>query len=316
MELSLIVLKQVVIMFILILVGIVYAKWKKLTPEQNNRISDLLLTVVVPCMLVDSFQIPFNADSARDLLFSAGLAFFASLVAILLSHFVFARKNISPEARVDRFGMAFGNVGFIGVPLISGVFGEEAVIFAAAFMVAFNIFSWTYGVVVLKGSARALSLKQAVLNPGVIGALVAVPLFAFGITLPSAVGTVIHYIGSMQTPLAMLVCGFFLAKVDFRKVFTGRVLYISFVRLAAIPLVTLAIYWAARANTWMPSGEYLLIINLIAAACPSAITTSLMADRFGLNGEYGAKIVAVTTLFSVLTVPMLVYISQAVFGVL
>ncbi|MCI5800908.1 MAG: AEC family transporter [Oscillospiraceae bacterium] len=316
MELSLIVLGRVLVMFGLMLVGIGYAKWKKLTPDQTGRISDLLLTIVVPCMLVDSFQIPYDSEAARDLLFSAGLAVFASILSILLTHFIFTRKNPGPEGRVGRFGMAFGNVGFIGVPLISGVFGDEAIIFAAAYMVAFNIFSWTYGVVVLKGSARALSFRQAVLNPGVIGTVVAVPLFAFGIMLPDAVGTVVRYIGSMQTPLAMLVCGFFLSKVDFRKIFTGRILYISFVRLLAIPLVTLGVYWLAGAHTWMPSGEYLLIINLIASACPSAITTSLMADRFGLDGEYGAKIVAVTTLCSIITVPLLVYLSQMAFGVL
>lgn len=314
MELALIVLRQVAVMFGLVAVGIAYAKWRGVTPEQSNRISDLLLTVVVPCMLVDSFQIPFDADAARDLLCSAGLAAFASIVSVLLSHFVFTRRCSGPEGRVERYGMAFGNVGFIGIPLISGVFGEEAVIFAAAYMVAFNLLSWTYGVVVLQGSSKALSFRRAILNPGVIGSLIAVPLFALGITLPKEVGTVIHYIGSTQTPLAMLVCGFFLAKVDIRKVLTGRVLYTSLMRLTAIPLVTLGIYWLARAHTWIPSGNYLLTINLIAAACPSAITTSLMADRFGLDGEYGAGIVAVTTFCSIVTLPVLVYLSQLALG--
>ena len=148
------------------------------------------------------------------------------------------------------------------------------------------------------------SWREAILNPGVLSALVAVPLFVLNITLPSPIGPAVEYLSSLNTPLAMLVCGFFIAGVDWRRFGQKGVLYASALRLVVIPLLTMALYWALGVHRWIGDGATLVLVNLIACACPSAIATSMMAARYRLDGEYASVIVAVTTVGCLVTVPL------------
>lgn len=170
-----IVFQQVLIMFLLMLAGFVYAKLAKMKKEECNRLCNILLMIVTPCLLLSNLQRPFNKEILQELLFSLGLAVFASLACGGggLS-FDFAKKQ-GENGRMERYGASFGNVGFIGIPLITGIFGAEYAVFAVVFVVVFHVLSWTLGVGMLKGSFREVSWREAILNPGVLSALVAVP---------------------------------------------------------------------------------------------------------------------------------------------
>ena len=158
-----------------------------------------------------------------------------------------------------------------------------------------------------------MSWKEALLNPGVLSALVAVPLFIFNLTLPLPIGSVVGYLSSLNTPLAMLVCGFFIAGVDWKRFREKGVLYASLTRLVFIPLLTMLLYWAIGLHRWVEDGVTLVLVNLIAGACPSAIATSMMAARYGLDGEYASVIVAVTTVGCLATVPLIAMLGQMIF---
>ena len=184
---------------------------------------------------------------------------------------------------------------------------------SVVFVVVFHVLSWTVGVGMLKGSFREMSWKEALLNPGILSALVAVPLFVMNITLPSSLGAVVGYLSSLNTPLAMLVCGFFIAGVDWNRFREKGVLYASLTRLVWIPLLTMLLYWVLGLHRWIDDGVTLVLVNLIAGACPAAIATSMMSARYGLDGEYASVIVAVTTVGCLVTVPLIAMLGQMIF---
>lgn len=308
-----IVFQQVFIMFLLMLIGFVYAKITGMKKEECNRICNILLMIVTPCLLLSNLQRPFSPEIAKEILFSLALAVFSSFLAILATRFLFLPRGQEENRRIERYGASFGNVGFIGIPLVTGIFGAEYAVFAVVFVVVFHVLSWTVGVGILKGSFRQMSWKEALLNPGVLSALVAVPLFVLNITLPSPFGPVVNYISSLNTPLAMLVCGFFIAGVDWKRFGERGVLYTSLTRLVLIPLLTMLLYWALGLHHWIGDGATLVMVNLIAGACPSAIATSMMSARYGLDGEYASVIVAVTTVGCLVTVPLIAMLGQMIF---
>ena len=308
-----IVFQQVFIMFLLMLIGFVYAKATGMKKEECNRICNILLMVVTPCLLLSNLQRPFQKEILWELLFSLILAVASSFLAILSARFLFLPKAGGENRRIERYGASFGNVGFIGIPLVTCIFGAEYAVYAVVFVVVFHVLSWTVGVGILKGSFRAMSWKEAFLNPGVLSCLVAVPLFVLNITLPSPIGSVVHYLSSLNTPLAMLVCGFFIAGVDWKRFGDKGILYTSLIRLVLIPFLTMLLYWALGIHRFIEGGAVLVLVNLIASACPSAIATSMMAARYGLDGEYASVIVAVTTVGCLLTVPLIATVGQLIF---
>lgn len=311
----LLVFSQVLVMFLLMAIGFLYARKTNMKSEECARVSNILLMIVTPCLLLENLQRDFSKEMQTDLLFSFVLAAITSLLALGLSNFVFLRKGGGENRRTERYAASFGNVGFIGIPLITGIFGEEYAVFAVSFVVVFHLFSWTFGVAILKGRDGALSWKEAVLNPGVISALVGVTLFLLKISLPGPIRQTVRYISSLNTPLAMLVCGFFIAGVRWKNAPIKDVVYTSCVRLVLIPAVTMALYWVLGVHRLVPDGSMLVLVNLVSCACPAAIATSMMASRYRLDGEYASLIVSVTTAGCLLTIPVFTVAGRYLFGV-
>ena len=140
-----IVFQQVFIMFLLMLIGFVYAKATGMKKEECNRICNILLMVVTPCLLLSNLQRPFQKEILWELLFSLILAVASSFLAILSARFLFLPKAGGENRRIERYGASFGNVGFIGIPLVTGIFGAEYAVYAVVFVVVFHVLSWTVG---------------------------------------------------------------------------------------------------------------------------------------------------------------------------
>ena len=163
-----IVFQQVLIMFLLMLIGFIYAKATGMRKEECNRICNILLMIVTPCLLLSNSAASIQHGNCGKAAFFSGLAAFSSIFSILAARFLFLPRGQEENKRIERYGASFGNVGFIGIPLVTGIFGEEYAVFAVVFVVMFHVFSWTVGVGILKGSFREMSWKEALLNPGVL----------------------------------------------------------------------------------------------------------------------------------------------------
>lgn len=287
---------QVGTMFLMMAVGFVLAKLGKLTPASIPQMTNLLLTVVLPCMLIDSMQIERTPALMGSIEYTALLVAVLYVLYCLLSIPLF-RRQPPATAKALRFGALYGNVGFMGLPLIQLVLGDHALVYGIINLVVFNVYNWSHGVV-LMGGRKQVSVKQAVLNPGIIGTIIALVLFLCGITLPSMIGNAVSFLGSMNTPLAMVIIGAQMAAADWRSVLRNRsILMAALLKLVAMPLLTVLILYPIH-----PEPDLYCTLVLLAGV-PTASITAMFAQKYGQDVSTGAQLVTVTTLLSILTLP-------------
>ena len=287
---------QVGTMFLMMAAGFALAKRELITQAALPQLTNLLLTAVLPCMLVDSMQIERTPALLGAMGYGALLVAGLYVLYCLLSIPLFRRQNPA-TGKALRFGTLYGNVGFMGLPLIQLVLGEQAVVYGVINLMVFNAFNWSQGVV-LMGGRRQVSLKQAVLNPGIIGTIIALVLFLCGVTLPSMVGNAVSFLGSMNTPLAMVIIGAQMAAADWKAVFRNRsILAAALLKLVAMPLLTALVLFPLH-----PEPDLYCTLVLLAGV-PTASITAMFAQKYGQDVSTSAQLVTVTTLFSVLTLP-------------
>ena len=295
-EYLLMVSSQVGTMFLMMAAGFALAKRGLLTQAAIPQMTNLLLTVVLPCMLVDSMQIERTPALLGSIGYTSLLVAGLYVLYCLLSIPLFRRQN-SATGKALRFGTLYGNVGFMGLPLIQLVLGEQAMVYGVINLIVFNLFNWSQGVV-LMGGRRQVSLKQAVLNPGILGTVVALVLFLCGITLPSMVGSAVSFLGSMNTPLAMVIIGAQMASADWRSVFRSPAILLACgLKLVAMPLLTALILYPLH-----PEPDLYCTLVLLAGV-PTASITAMFAQRYGQDVSTSAQLVTVSTLLSILTLP-------------
>lgn len=304
MDAFLSVILEVAVILILILVGYFTVKKGMFTKESLGSITSFLLYIVTPCLIVSSF---LSAESGKldgwTLLLAAVLPALSIVISIALSY-LFFRKEPSGRRRVLRFSMIFCNVGFMGIPLVEGIVGSEGVLYGSFFIAVFNIFCWTYGYVMMGGGK--VRLKALLLNPGVIGIVIGLPLYLLDVPVPALIERPIELISALNTPLAMIVVGGYIAQVKLRAFVSDLAVYkMAVLRLVVAPLLYLALVWLLRPD------ETLLMSTVIQAATPVAANCVLFAVQYGSDAELASKSVAVSTALSVVTIPLLTVLVQA-----
>lgn len=294
---------QVATLFLMMSIGFVLVKGKYLDRAGLGQMSHLLLYVVNTCIIIHALETENDPQLLRDL----GLGVLATVgfyVVMGAASLLFFRKREENSRISLQFSLVYANVGFMGIPLIRAVLGEEGLIFCAMYLVVFSIAQWTHGVVVMGGKGAA-TVKKAILNPGVIGLAIGLPLFLTGARLPGMVDSAVSAISDLNTPLAMVVIGGQMAYSDFSQTFRRPVLYAaSAIRLVAAPLAT------AFALLPLHLDPLLYSTCVILAGAPSAGATSIFAQKFGRDTATAAQVVTLSTLLSILTLPVFAVLAK------
>lgn len=296
---------NVATLFLMMAVGYFFARKGWLSGNTLSQLSRLLLNVVAPCIVISSLQVEFSLE-LLGVVGKSLLVLTASYVVYALITRLLFRRQPAATRSVLRFGTMFGNVGFMGLPLISAVLGQSAIIYCVMSLVVFNVGTWTYGASLMGERA---SVRQALLNPGVIGFAAAMVLFLGHISLPAPLLSAMDYLGDLNTPLAMVVIGGQMASVNLLDTFRERRLYwATFLKLAAMPLLTLALL--------LPLGldPMLYLTMVILSGCPTAGATSMFSQMFHQDTATAAQLVTLSTLLSILTLPSVTLLAQAVLG--
>ena len=289
-------------LFIMILAYICY-KVKLIDQAGNRTCSNLLLMVINPCLIITVYQTDYDARLVRGLLISFICAIISHVIAIALAHFLVPEKN-SPDYCIDRFAAIYSNCGFIGIPLVRSVLGNEGVFYLTAYMAIFNLLAWTHGLGLLQGKFSLRQIKTGLTAPIFIATGVAVILFFLQIRLPGSLLDSMNYVADMNTPLAMMIAGFSVAQADLKKILTKlRIYWVCLLKLFAVPLATLVFLYFAKV-------DYAIAYTiLIASACPTAANTTLMAIRFNKNYTYASEIFSLSTILSMVTIPIVAFIA-------
>ena len=170
----------------------------------------------------------------------------------------------------------------------------------------FNLFSWTYGLVLMSGDKKQMSVKKLVTNPGILGVVIGVILFICSITLPAIIGEPIRYLGTLNTPVPMLIIGFYLSQVNFVDVFAEKKNYVaSIIRLLLIPIIALGVMYLCGIRGTM------LVSIVISASAPVAASCTMFATKYGGDTMLSVRLVALSTVISVVTMPLVVALANS-----
>lgn len=295
---------QVLILFFLMAVGFACGKLKFFTGSGVASITDLLLYIVTPCVIIHSYQREFNAEMLNGFLIAFASAVGVHVLNVLFCYLLIRERDKARE-RVMRFATIFTNCGYMSIPLQQAVLGSDGVFYGSAYIAVFNLIFWSYGVFLMSGDKKTLSAKRMILNPGVIPVVVGFLLFIFSVQLPSLLNTTIESIAALNTPLPMFIVGYYLSNVRFREYsISGKVCWATALRLFLLPFIALgAMFFCGVRGT-------VLVTNTIAAAAPAAAGTTMFALKFHQDTELSAQMVSITTLGAIVSMPLVVGVAQ------
>ena len=321
-----VVLQQACIMLILIGIGAGCFRFKLLSGQVVSQLSSLVLKIVNPIVILMSFQRECDKHLIADLgwtfllaVLSYGIAFGGAYLLI--------REKEGRDTVIERFSSIYSNCGFMGIPLVQAMFGYEGVFYLTAFIAVFNAFVWSHGVMMMSGQRSLKSLLKVLRSPAIIAIFVGLVMFFTGLTLPEAgsaaaagasipvrilhtlgalISEAFEMVGSLNTPLAMFVAGATIIQTDMPAVLKKpRVFYVSFLRLLVFPAVTLLLFQLFPVDTIVE------MTVLAAASAPCAAICTMMSLMYKRNAAYASEIFGVSTLLSVVTMPLMMILYEA-----
>lgn len=302
----LIVGEQVLVLCCIMALGFLCNRVHWLDEKAVKSITNIVLYFVTPCVIINSFSREVDSALVSGLIITAVVAFLTFLISIAFAHFCIKDKDKELE-RVYRYAAVFGNCGFMALPLEQAVLGDIGAFFGAVYIAVFNLVVWTYGVWLMSGDKKYINAKSLVLNPGLIGTFVGVIILVTGLKLPSVLSTSIGYMAALNTPLPMIVIGYYLGNLSVNRIVSNKKQYlISFYKLLLFPSVALLMMYFAKVDTTV------MVVCTIAAAAPTAANTAMFATLYGKDAELGAQIMSVSTLLSLFTLPLLVAFAQSI----
>ncbi len=299
MELAFIAAQQVAVLFLLIGTGVVAVKTGVLKAADKQTLSNLLVYIVVPAMIINSYRMDFSAEILRNLLAAFGMSVLAILLgAVITLALTLHRKD--RRAPIFRFACIFSNAAYMGFPLISALFGSEGLLYASAYVTVFNILLWTLGYAFVSGSSDPKVILKSLLHTPILYAMVfGLGVYLLQIPLPTLITQPLELLAGVNTPLSMLITGMLIAAGDVRSIINDKQIWaLSAVRLVLIPAICLAVFALLGLH-----GTAAQVVALL-ECCPAAAITSVFAVQFGHDEHFAAGSVVLTTLLSIAVLPL------------
>lgn len=304
MEVLTIIVEQLLQMFIVVLFGFMLAKKGILNGTTQEEIAQMLTRFIVPLTLILAFQQPFD----REQLIGLGWAFIGALL-IFLTRILWARYGFRGADKIDRYATIFSNSVFVGIPIIFPILGYEGILYLSMYLIVSGTLQYTYGIWSLSEGKEKITLKSAVTNPGILGTATGLTLYLFQIQLPEVVFNSLDTIAGLSSPLGIILLGGYLARSNFKEVFfTWRNYWVITQRLIITPILGFLVLWL------LPIDNPTIILTLAIVNCtPTAVNTAVFSQIFGGDYEYGARLVILSSIFSMLTMPFLIAAATAIF---
>jgi predicted permease len=300
--------QQVLVLFLIVAVGFAADRLHVFTQKTAKASNDLLFYIITPAVIVQSFMsMEFSIETASAF-GKAFLCMTGTLVVGIILALPFFNKS-GDNGAVYKYAVSYGNMGYMALPLCQALLGNEGVFYCSAGVVAFNILCFTHGIwLMTKGEGKTkFDFKKLIFNPGVISVLVGLPFFIFDINVPQALNSAIGHISNLNTPVAMIFFGTYIANTDLKTMFKVKENYlVALLKLIALPLIMLAVLRLCGVT------GVLLTACLISASVPSANNTVMFSAKYGNDTGVASKVVTLTSVLSVLTIPVMVALSKMV----
>ncbi len=301
-RIEMLLLQQMMVLFILMGIGYFCYKRSVITDEVSKKLSAIVVNIANPALLFTGC-LGEEKIKGGELLqtMSISLVMYASL--LLLAMVLPRALRVDGESRgVYRAMTVFSNIGFMGYPVISALYGSGALLYASLFAVPYNILIYTYGVSAVSqgngGKERSFSLKK-IFNIGMVACILTITVYLSGIKIPTFIASTVTNLSNLTAPLSMMIIGASLATIDLKRLFTdARLLVFALIKLVVIPVVGVLIIRQFVSN------EVICGVCMVMLATPVGSMTAMLAQQYGGDYEMASKGVALTTVLSVATIPL------------
>lgn len=295
---------SILTLFIVGIIGYYSRKRNILNEEAVNSLPRFLLNICNPLLIISSMQIPFTKDKLDDIQTVFLLSIIVYFISIIISLIVpkLLRTNRNNEKGVYQFMTIFSNVSFIGFPVLLSIYSSEAIFYGSIFIIPFNILLYTIGIYMMSSEMKKFNAR-ILLNPNIIAVVIGFLMFAFSIKIPGFLLQPMELVGNMTTPLSMIFIGGSLCAVNLKEMFKEWRLYaISGIRLLVLPLIIFLLF-----RNFI-SDPLLLGVPVIITGMPIAANCAIVAKEYGGNAELASSGTFMSTLLSMITIPLLVLI--------
>lgn len=295
---------QMLALLLIIGAGYFAAKKGMYDAHTNNRMSEMIVNIFNPLLVLAS-----AANSVGQISMKAMKL--AGLVAVgMFAAFILAGMALSPflekdlqQRKIFQLMFVFSNVGFIGIPVISSIFGTQYVVYVSEFMLVYTLVFYTYGIALMEGRFSVASLRAAI-NPGTVCGLLALAVIIFEVRLPDFLNTAVSYLGNVTSPMALMAVGFALADSDLKKIFGQPRLYVfSVLKLLALPVALLPLLRLVLGDT------ELLGVCMVMFGMPVGNMPLILGNQRGMDVSACSAAIILSTALCVVTVPVLVMVS-------
>lgn len=302
-DLTGIVIGQVAVMFLLLAVGFVLYRVRFINDAGTKQMSDLVLYVANPILIAEALMRPFDAQILVGAIWVAGLMVLFVLLSIGLAVLCY-RDRAAAHAAVGRFAVTFTNAGFIGIPLAQAIVGADGVFYISVANTVLTLALWTYGIWLASDDASNIAPIKVVKNPTIIAMVFGLLCFVASWEPPALINQALNTLGDLNTGLVMLVLGAYLGQCDLAATLRSPAIYKACaLRLVAMPLLALAVVAGVAHVCAVPYSAAITLV--LCEGMPTAAVASLFAHQFGRDGDFASGVVAVSTLLSMATLPVL-----------
>ena len=296
--------QTVAMMMLYMLIGFLLCKSKRAIVSHAKSFSGLLIYILGPSMIIGSFlKLDFTGDNIARI----GKYFAVSLIVqIIFFGLIYAcihKKYEDSRYRILTVGSVLGNVGFMGMPIIASVFPDNPIVlcYSSINVMTMNLIVFTIGAFLITNDKKYVSPKSALLNPTSIAILIALPLFLFEVKVPKAISDSVDLLGSMATPMCTFILGMRLSEASLKKIFTRLFVYITcLLKLVVFPVLAfLMVHWLPFLD------ESLKTTVVVLAMTPSGAIIESLAEIHECQQELAANVVLLTTILSIITIPLM-----------
>ena len=301
-------LQQIVVFFLMMACGFLVVKRGLIDAKSSRTLSVICIYIIMPCVMINAFQIEYS-KSIRDGFFLAVAA--AVLIHIFLLVFVRIIGKPLKLSVVEKASIIYSNSGNLVIPMVTVVLGEKWVIYASAFLSVQMILMWTHGESLMEAKA-GVNWKKILCNINLIAIIIGIILFFARIRLPVVIGNTMSQISATLGPVCMIMLGMTMTEVNWKEIFShSRIYLITALKMIVTPLFVLLLLKYSPLASMVKDGQTILLISLMAVITPSATTVVQLAQLYGEEPVYASTINVMTTIVSIVTMPLMVMLYLA-----
>ena len=298
MESFLRMLNAQMILLVYLAVGMYCVKVGLIDRDSKEKLVDIILRITLPCMIFNSFNKPLTPEVMKQTALILVVAVSISILSFFLGKVIY-NKYPQKKKSILQYCTLVNNSGFLGMPMVSAVYGSEGLFAASIFIIPNRIFMWTAGLAMFTTADFRTKCKNILLNPCIVTVFLGIARRITGFPVPEFLDTAIANTGAVTTPLSMMVIGTMLIGVPWKKLLEPSIFRLAFVRLIALPLVALYILNLIDAQPLLAG------VSLILTGMPAGSTSALLAAKYGADEDYASRCIVTTTIMSLATIPVL-----------